>query len=757
MNEQKHEQQCKADGAQNFRKEIRKAKDLEYYSSTKPGRHRVHERVHEFALRLHQKINLYRNGKGTTTHLVGANRLHHCAQVFGGFEEINEHGEIDPGKGTYIISMMTMKSILDFFTGNLNSQSKKANSNKTVTDACTHIADFVAAEWVFLQYMQSKSIPENVKEAGRRKMYDPDSTPSWRMRSPMTSMRKKLRKQDHPGLKEQKFDSTEKAKVGLFLLEIAADMNIIEAENVYDNKKNLKVIFLKDFHDALVALECDYEGRAYMHEPMIDKPQDWIFQDEASRKNTSGGYHWDYAKKKRTMCRSYYSESVFGDDAVRTLNNLQDTVYKIDGNTIKIANALMKQKQPIEVGKFQNQPQPPTDLERQEGATDEEIAERKWRQKLLHDAHRKKVKKFLRTKAVLNAANKFNNGKGFYLGWSLDYRGRMYPLNSFLQIQGTDFEKSLLRFSEGCELTDSGTIWAERAIGAAYLGTEDSYKVRENWTRDNQELITRIASNPFDTIPEWEVADEPWSFLQLCFEWYAVKIAKTRKLWYVPVGIDSTASGLQLLSAMRLDKQGMKYSNLLKPEKDTDGPLDAYKAVLKLARCKATEQGDGRLTVYLQDRKVGKPALMLSIYGGSYTTIKEKIANYFRKKKIEIENDDLKKVTSLVIASSKELFPAAFAALKWLKELAVIAVQKDKRIQWTTPTDDKIDLTENIHETMQVRSEIMGRINISLGQGKRPDDNAMKKAFRSIIRTFVRCKFVQSSFQYMETTNCIDT
>ena len=44
----------------------------------------------------------------------------------------------------------------------------------------------------------------------------------------------------------------------------------------------------------------------------------------------------------------------------------------------------------------------------------------------------------------------------------------------------------------------------------------------------------------------------------------------------VPIGADSIASGLQLLSAMRRDRTGMLYSNLFPIKNINEPPKDAY-------------------------------------------------------------------------------------------------------------------------------------------------------------------------------------
>lgn len=731
-NEIQHEKHLKDIGRDKYDKEIRKAKERQYYSSTKPARHIIHERVRLFAETLKECTEHYLIQAGKSANVIGAKRLHPCIIELGGMgPKLDKDGAIidDIGDGVYVVSMMAMKSIMDLFTGSYDSRLEKANAAKTVTKAANHIAEFIEAEYSYLQFINSEDVPDTVKSAGRRKMFDKHSTPKNKKGAPTMAMRKKLRKLDHPALQEDRFSQTDKANVGLFLLGIAARLDIVDWENVFDKKNHkTKLLYLKEFHDMVTNLQDVYQARAYVHEPMIEQPQQWEVSDEPSRLNTSGGYHWKKAKSKRPLCRSFYSDSNFGKEAVDTLNNLQETSYRICSPVLNVANQMLD-KGNYQVGHFQCIPDPVEDLKPDNTLTDEEISERKFLKRLEHEKHMKDVKRHLRTHSVVEVANKYNDGREFYLGWSLDYRGRMYPLNTFLQIQGTDFEKSLICFSEGCELTDSALTWVKRAIGAAYLGTSDSYSVRERWTEDNQNLIRRIAEDPLGTIAEWSSAKEPWSFLQYCFEWHTVVMTKSRKLWYVPVGIDSTASGLQLLSAMRLDKQGMKYANLLKPEKDSDGPLDAYKAVLELARKKAVKDGKPHLIAYLQDRKVGKPALMLSIYGGSFLTIRDRIKEYFEEKNIPIEKESLKDVTKLVIQSSKDLFPAAYEALDWLTKLAVLASNRDERIQWSTPTGDLIDLTENEEVITQVRSEIMGRINISLGQGKNPDFNAMKNAF----------------------------
>ena len=53
-----------------------------------------------------------------------------------------------------------------------------------------------------------------------------------------------------------------------------------------------------------------------------------------------------------------------------------------------------------------------------------------------------------RTRMTMEAVKLFKDKEKFFIPHSFDYRGRMYPVPSFLTMQDTDFGKSLLKFYE---------------------------------------------------------------------------------------------------------------------------------------------------------------------------------------------------------------------------------------------------------------------------------------------------------------------
>ncbi len=121
----------------------------------------------------------------------------------------------------------------------------------------------------------------------------------------------------------------------------------------------------------------------------------------------------------------------------------------------------------------------------------------------------------------MNLARQYETSPRFYLSWSCDYRGRMYPQQSFLTEDSNDFECSLLTFSDGCKLDERGEEYAAQAVAEAYIASKVSYADRSKWTRDNRDLILAIAETPQRT-SACETEDKPWQFIQLASEWNRV-------------------------------------------------------------------------------------------------------------------------------------------------------------------------------------------------------------------------------------------
>ena len=93
------------------------------------------------------------------------------------------------------------------------------------------------------------------------------------------------------------------------------------------------------------------------------------------------------------------------------------------------------------------------------------------------------------------------------------------------------------------------------------------------WANDFAKDAQKIAANPKRELL-WTEADKPFQFLAWCFEW--AKLTSTGKLeTFLPVSMDASNNGLQILSMLIRDPYGMSATNVL----PTETPADIYKVV----------------------------------------------------------------------------------------------------------------------------------------------------------------------------------
>ena len=116
----------------------------------------------------------------------------------------------------------------------------------------------------------------------------------------------------------------------------------------------------------------------------------------------------------------------------------------------------------------------------------------------------------------MEVMRKFRDKEKWYIPHSFDYRGRVYPIPSFLTPQDTDFGKSLLLFYEGSYLHEEDELWLAFDVATKYGLDKEPMDARIRWAREHEDLIHAIATDPIGYLEQWEAADEPWQFLAGC-------------------------------------------------------------------------------------------------------------------------------------------------------------------------------------------------------------------------------------------------
>jgi DNA-directed RNA polymerase len=176
----------------------------------------------------------------------------------------------------------------------------------------------------------------------------------------------------------------------------------------------------------------------------------------------------------------------------------------------------------------------------------------------------------------------------------------------------------------------------------------------------------------------------------------------------------------------------MEFSNLTPQDDPEAPPKDAYMEVLQVARELAeADSATTWLSKHLVYRSLGKPVLMVAIYGGSYRTNRQDIIEALRKENLypnPVSYEDTKVLTSLLRRASRMAFPAVFETLTWIEELAAAALEQGATAHsWTTPNGDRIQHVEyQAAEAIRVETHFLGKVSIGLGNLKTPNSNKLK-------------------------------
>ncbi|CAJ2513715.1 Uu.00g018340.m01.CDS01 [Anthostomella pinea] len=227
----------------------------------------------------------------------------------------------------------------------------------------------------------------------------------------------------------------------------------------------------------------------------------------------------------------------------------------------------------------------------------------------------------------LEIANAFQD-QTFYFPHNMDFRGRAYPLPTYLNHMGADHVRGLLRFATGKELGESGLRWLKVHLANVFGYDKASLREREAFATDHLEDIIDSATNPLTGNRWWLKAEDAWQCLAACYELKAAlgSPEPTKYVSHLPVHQDGTCNGLQHYAALGGDLWGAQQVNL----EPGDRPADVYSAVADLVKESIAQDlkddsflakaVDGKIT-----RKVVKQTVMTNVYGVTFVGARNQV------------------------------------------------------------------------------------------------------------------------------------
>ena len=510
--------------------------------------------------------------------------------------------------------------------------------------------------------------------------------------------------------KREMLSAEEQVLVGKKLLDIlieATGLFELKRASAHFGKSGYVLTIAKAFREHLTKLEGECELLSPILYPMLIKPK-------AYEVGKLGGFltpalQTPLVKNNSNTPNSYLLNHDM-PKVYRAVNSLQNVAWRINTRVLEVAQhyiELDREIPELDITSGSELDYIPRPEGLPEGATDEEYKLFKanhpeefaeWK-KASRTAYRKQVSdrgKRLLLVSQLTTATKFKDEPEIYFCYNLDWRGRIYPLQSggCPNPQGNDISKALLKFANGVALGAEGAKWLSM-LGANTFG-DDKLPMSERWVwaKAHEQDILTVAKDPYEN-KWWFEADEPFKFLAFCFEWsdYAASGYSQEFISYLPVPLDGSCSGIQHFSALLRDERGALATNVINGAEDK--PNDIYAEVAKeVSKVVEIDAANGVIEakplVGKIDRSVTKRNTMTTPYGVCKEGMKDQLLNELSPKDYNIVDTSFIKMCVYLAGRNKEgiekVVVAAKDAMSFLKEIAKVTNKEDKAIFWTTPS-----------------------------------------------------------------------
>ena len=310
----------------------------------------------------------------------------------------------------------------------------------------------------------------------------------------------------------------------------------------------------------------------------------------------------------------------------------------------------------------------------------------------------KRRSKIIEWKFITSKGKVLNEYEKFYQLFDLDYRGRMYNVEPFLNYQGNDLAKGLLLFSEEKEMTEDGRFWLAVHTAASY---NQSYKITEipDWCEedyythligeglksisvDKMTLNDRAlwTINNMDKIRECKLdmnAEKAVTFLACCYEWVFTEETGMTSL---PVAIDGSNNGWQHLGAISKDEHTGSLVGLTPITIQNDFYVQTAKELVN----QTTDEHLLSILKAMPMKKIRKGISKRGSMTRAYSAGANKIGdNMWFDCKAEdyheeygITKKDCQKFAKILIKAIETVCPGPLKTMKYLQDLAAFQIGK---------------------------------------------------------------------------------
>lgn len=525
------------------------------------------------------------------------------------------------------------------------------------------------------------------------------------------------------------WSDTVRAHVGMVIITIIKDETGLFTFQTVSSKASKRNVIVPT-EDAREWITQNINFMQYMKpelEPMIVKPKPWVEGE------LDGGYLTSHIPPQpfvKTRNKRYLEELKYADMPIvlEAINAAQNTPWRINKAVLQILKDCMKtnlsiaglpRKDYIDV------PPKPHDIN-----TNAE-ARRAWavRAREVHEENVRIMSKKISVMSTIQTAEKYSKYERIYMPANVDFRGRVYFLPQ-LSIQGPDYIKGILEFSEGKRIGEDGIAWLKYHIANLFGVDKVTQSQRIEWVDEHTEELLRGVHTPFGDNIMWHEADDPIQAYAAINELHGVVRDGPDHITRIPIALDGSCSGIQHLSMGFRDEIGGASVNLL-PQ---DMPADIYAEVASKTKGKLERIVEGREDGHPMakwwldfgvDRKVCKRNCMTFPYSSKQRGFSDQLLedilknqDYAHRVDIKPPMKDLQLSTFLAklnYESVRETVVKAGEAMEWMSKSARVVAKCNLPINWTTPLGFPVIQAYRNFKPIRVETNLNGkRITMSL-------------------------------------------
>ena len=308
---------------------------------------------------------------------------------------------------------------------------------------------------------------------------------------------------------------------------------------------------------------------------------------------------------------------------------------------------------------------------------------------------------------IMAKAEKLADKDVFYQGVECDYRGRIYYAEPFMNFQGSDLARGMLKFARAKPMTEDGLFWLAVHTAASYNRSynideipewaEADYKShlqseglesisvdkftledRVRWTNEHMHIIIEAGR----TGHIFDDAEKPVSLLACCIEWYDYQRAVSDSRIHMsnlPIPVDGSNNGWQHLGAMSKDERTGKLVGLTRSEIQSDFYVQTAKELYGLTDGRLREILDSMPMKHIR-KGISKRGSMTRAYSAGAAKIGENM--WFDCKtedfheKYDITQDDCTKFAKVLVKAINTVCPGPLSTMEYMQQLAAYEIGK---------------------------------------------------------------------------------